>query len=121
MSLPPPSPKVERKLRNRRKLVGSGGGRRIAVSHEVFHELNKIRNGRSHDCCLRRMLGMPTREGVLQSRIEGCLEVHTGMLILKMPETTWQDTEDVALKIADSVSTRKQVARRRPIRMREIL
>lgn len=108
---------VERKLRNRRRRAGKG--KIVRLSTLVYEVLDKRRNGRPWDCMMRHLFGLPDREGREQTLVEGMLEVHTGMLVLKLPDATWLDTEEIANKIAEHVSAQKQVPKQRPIRMRE--
>lgn len=110
---------AERKLRNRRRKPDAGHV--IRASSDVYKILNQRRKGRSWDCFLRRMLGLPDRAGNDQPLIEGMLEVTTGVFILKLSDATWDEVEDIAWKIAGKAAEKKKLQRvERPLRMREI-
>lgn len=119
---------AERKLKSRRRRRRRANkGRLIRVSTAVYETLDrKRRNGfnlhalKSWDCYLRCMLGLPDRAGVPQPLVEGVLEATTGMFILRVGETSWQELEDTARKIGEQISVRKQVRPAAPVRMREI-
>ena len=109
---------TQRKLPNRRKKPCPG--RAIRVSKLVYEMLDKSRRGRSWDCLFRRMLGLPDRYGVEQPLIEGMLEVHTGMLILKLANASWLEVEETAFKAADRIAAKLHVKRQAPIPMRKL-
>lgn len=108
----------ERKLKNRRRRAPKGHA--IRVSNLVFETLDQSRRGRSWDNLFRRVFGLPDRAGRQQLLVEGMLEVHSGVLLLKLPQTTWSEVEDAAYKLADRVASKKKVGMMPPLRMREI-
>ncbi len=116
---------AERKLPSRRRRASKGEA--IRVSDLVYAELDQARRlglnkhkMRSWDAQLRRMLGLPDRQGRPQPLIEGMLEVHSGMFILRLKGATWLEVEEAAFKLADSVARRKKLNPVQPIRMREL-
>ena len=104
----------ERALPSRRR-KRSDPGKPIRVSTVVFNELDKSRGELSWDFFFRRMLGLPTRKGKEQPLIEGVLEAHSGLLILRVSGMSWRNVEELAKKIASKHSKPQP-----PVRMREI-
>ena len=100
-----------RTLPNRRKRASKG--RVIRVSDEVWNLLQKKRQGRlSWDTLLRRMLGLPKRNGEPQPLVEGWLEITTGRFFLDEAEARGE-----AVMAAARAGTKKV---NQPIRMREL-
>lgn len=95
--------KAERKLRNRRKRFSKG--RVLRVSDLVYATLTQEMR-RNHDeklswdCALRRLLGLPDREGRAQPLIKGILEQSTGRFLPKAPEQSWNALEEDAYELA---------------------
>lgn len=115
---------AERKLINRKRKFSKG--QLLRVSDAVYAALNikrvghTQRTGRSLDATLRRMLGLPDRNGRPQPLIEGMLETTTGLFILKLG-ATWGEVEETTYKLAHAVAQkRKMRAISPPVRMREI-
>lgn len=108
----------ERKLKNRRRKASKG--KAVRVSTLVYDTLDQRRGRKSWDHFFRRVFGLPDRAGRSQNLVEGMLEVHSGMLLLKMPNTTWAEAEETAYKLADKVAAKKKVNMMPPLRMREI-
>lgn len=108
----------ERKLKNRRRRASKG--RAVRVSNLVYDTLDQRRGKRSWDLFFRRVFGLPDRTGRGQPLIEGMLEVHSGMMLLKLPSATWTEAEDAAYKLADKIAAKKRVAMMPPLRMREV-
>lgn len=110
---------MERSLPSRKRQKPDPG-KPIRVSRLVFTELNKGRGKQSWDCFMRSMLGLPNRKGKLPNLVEGVLEVHSGIMILKMPETSWKNIEELAKKLATKNIAGRNINPQPPIRMREI-
>lgn len=108
----------ERKLVSRKRRAPKG--KAIRVSNLVYETLDRVRHGRSWDCAMRRMLGLPDRAGKPQPLVEGMLEVITGMFVLKLNSATWTEVEDTTYKLADYAAKRKKLRAETPIRMREL-
>ena len=121
--------KTERPLPNKKRKPANQG-RVIRVStlvYDTLNELRTVREGRelyrtrSWDKTLRALLGLPDRRGRPQPLIEGMLEVATGLFLLKLPQTPWEDLERLTYKIATTKLRRERVTKTmRPIRMREL-
>lgn len=77
-----------RKLPSRKRKKASKG-RVIRVSDAVYNHLNKQRLNRtkqSWDCYLRKLLGLPDREGNETPLLEGWIDKHTGKFFLDEAE-----------------------------------
>lgn len=108
----------ERKLVSRKRKPPKG--KPIKVSAVVYNTLDLMRRGRSFDCTLRRMLGMPDKEGKEQPLIEGMLDVTSGLFMLKMPQASWPELEETAYKLADVFAKQNRKRLQAPIKMREL-
>lgn len=109
---------MERNLPTRRRRANKG--KRVALSMPVYAAIDKIRAGRSFDSYFRHMLGLPDRRGYTLPLVEGMLETISGTFILKLEDTTWNEIEETAFKLADSISVKKKVKFEKPIKMREL-
>jgi hypothetical protein len=111
--------RTTRTLKGRRRRASKG--RHFRVSDLVYKVLDKQRHGLSWDSMMRRMLGLPDRNGAPQPLVEGVLEVHTGTFILKGPDVPWPDAETIAHRIALRADYKRHIhANDRPVRMREL-
>lgn len=110
---------AEKKLPTRRKRASKG--KVIRVSNLVYDTLNNQRRGRSWDCLLRKLFGLPDRQGNLQVLIEGILETVTGKFMLKISEKSWEELEQDAYEIAITETAKmKKKKVTAPLRMREM-
>lgn len=107
-----------RKLPNRKKRASKG--RAIRVSDLVWDTLNRNRVS-SWDVLMRKILGLPKRDGTPQPLVEGILEVTTGKFFLKTPDKSWGDLETDAYEVAILEAAKLKTKRvHKPIRVREI-
>ena len=104
----------ERSLPSRRRKKANPG-RPIRVSRAVYIKLDRSRGNQSWDCFFRANLGLPTRKGRPQPLVEGVLDPHSGLMILRIDDAPWKELEALARKISE-----KSKLRLAPIRMREI-
>jgi hypothetical protein len=75
----------------------------------------------SWDRLLRRILGIPDRNGESQLLIEGYLELMTGRFFPKMHGMSWSALRADAYETAIMEAARRQTKKvAKPIRMREI-
>lgn len=110
---------AERKLPARKRKFSKGSA--IRVSDLVYANLDKGRRGRSWDSFFRKLFGLPDRLGNEQPLCEGMLETTTGLFLLKLPGTTWNELEETAYKAAHNAAAQKQSKRiEKPLRMREV-
>lgn len=101
----------EKVLKNRRRRASKGSP--IRVSDLVRATLEKKRQGRaSFDALLRKMLGLPKRNGEKQPLVEGWLEITTAKFYLDEAEAN-----GAAVVAAAKNKTKKF---NKPIRMREV-
>lgn len=108
----------ERKLVGRRRKFSKG--KAIRVSDLVYDFLDKQRRQRSWDEFFRRMFGLPDRKGVSHPLVEGMLETTTGLFLLKLESTSWEELEQTAFRMAESIARKKQLKSATvPLRMRE--
>lgn len=109
---------AERSLPSRRRKKADPG-KPIRVSKVVFAELDKSRRKLSWDCFFRSMLGLPTRKGKAQPLVEGMLDMHTGLVLLK-GDLTWAEVENWAANLAASNAKKLGDRLMQPIRVREV-
>lgn len=114
----------ERKLPARRRKFSKG--KAIRVSDLVYDTLDASRRRgvnidkiRSWDSTLRRMLGLPLRNGKQQTLIEGMLDVTSGVFMLKLDQTPWSDLEQMAYRLADIYAKKNRTTAQTPIRLME--
>lgn len=117
---------AERKLKSRRRRRANKG-KIIRVSNLVYDTLEVQRTTGVHkdkvkswDCYLRRMLGLPDRNGKPQLLVEGVLEAMSGTFILKYTDATWSEVSEIAYKMADQIARKRKVRMEVPVRMREV-
>lgn len=108
----------EKKLKNRKRIFTKG--KAIRVSDFVYATLNKGRGRTSWDCWLRKLHGLPDRDGLGQRLIEGMLEITSGVFILKLDGTSWSELEETTWKLAYKAAAKKKTRVEAPIRMREL-
>lgn len=110
---------AERKLKTRRRRASKG--RHFRVSDLVYGVLDRERRGRSWDCFMRDLFGLPDRSGAERPLIEGMLEVHSGTFILKAPGVPWPEAEAIAARIAATLAKKPKLGKwDLPVRMREV-
>ena len=108
---------AEKKLRNRKRIFTKG--KAIRVSDFVYEKLGKGRGRISWDCWLRKLHGLPDRDGRAQRLIEGMVEVTTGMFLLKLDSASWDELEETAWKLAHKAAAKRKTRVEAPIRLRE--
>jgi hypothetical protein len=108
----------ERVLPTRKRKLKQG---LIRVSPLVWKTLDRGRGKISWDDWLRYLLGLPDKKGYEQRCVEGMLETTTGLFILKLPDSTWEEIEVLMHKVSAQVAFNKNLSRpNKPIRMREL-
>ena len=111
-----------RKLPNRYRKASKGVA--LRVSDHVFAELNKMQSGikkKSWDSILRKLLGLPDRQGNKQVLIEGILETITGQFLLRESRRAWSTLETDAYEIAFLAAAKRKLKQvPKPIKMREL-
>ena len=94
------------------------------MSDHVFTELNKMQpviKKKSWDSILRKLLGLPDRQGNKQILIEGVLETITGQFLLKESRRAWNTLETDAYEIAFFAAAKRKLKQvPKPIKMREL-
>ena len=103
---------MERVLKNRKKRVSKG--RILRVSDAVWAHLEpKRKDGESFDSLMRRIFGLPDRDGFENPLLKGWIEVTTGQFFI-----TREDAYGAAVVAAAKAKSRRV---NKPVRVREAI
>ena len=93
----------------------------VRVSREFIRLVAGRRRSRPWDVWLRIAFGLPDRWGRPQPSTEGMLETTTGIFIVKLHGTSWEELEQMVYRAAEQLARKKGLKNPcTPVRMQEI-